>query len=256
MLSSLIITYKHRGQTIPDVRTATLPEGVRALPVISDIPCTDGCTACVERCPTDAIILQDGRVSLDTGACVFCGECADVCPPQKITFSNDHRTASTSRQGLIIAQGMPDPERIDPDDIRDEVRRLFGRSLKLRQVSAAGCNACELELNAAGNINFDMGRYGIEFVASPRHADGVVITGPISMNMAEANAICYDAVPDPKIVVLVGTCAISGGIFEHSPALQREWVDRVGVDLYVPGCPPHPLTFVNGILDVLRSQRS
>jgi Ni,Fe-hydrogenase III small subunit len=117
-------------------------------------------------------------------------------------------------------------------------------------VSAGGDNSAEMELNAAGNVNFDMGRYGIEFVASPRHADGIVITGPISGNMSEALQICYDAVPTPKIVVLAGTAAISGGIFSGSPELRRKFIETIKPDLFVPGNPPHPLTFINGILDL------
>jgi Ni,Fe-hydrogenase III small subunit len=135
--------------------------------------------------------------------------------------------------------------------IRKEVRKLFKNSLKLRQISAGGDNSGEMELNASGNVNFDMGRYGIEFVASPRHADGIVITGPITANMAEATQICYEAVPSPKIIILAGTDAISGGIFSDSKAIQRDFLDKYPVDLYVPGNPAHPLTFINGILRLL-----
>lgn len=110
-------------------------------------------------------------------------------------------------------------------------------------------------MNAAGNVNFDMGRYGIEFVASPRHADGIVITGPISVNMAEALQICYDATPAPKIIILVGTDAISGGLFEKSPLIDRSFLDRYSVDLYVPGNPAHPLTFINGVMDLIRGNK-
>jgi len=129
--------------------------------------------------------------------------------------------------------------------------KIFGRSLKLRQVSAGGCNGCEFELNACGNVNFDMGRFGIEFVSSPRHADGIVITGPVTIPMAVALEDTYLAIPDPKIVVAVGACAISGGIFAGAPAINREFFDKYRVDLYVPGCPVHPLTFINGLLDFL-----
>ena len=108
-----------------------------------------------------------------------------------------------------------------------------------------------MELNAAGNVNFDMGRFGIEFVASPRHADGVVVTGPISENMAEALQISYDAVPEPRILVLAGADAISGGVFRSSAALRRDFTDKNPVDLFIPGNPPHPLTFIHGILDML-----
>ena len=123
--------------------------------------------------------------------------------------------------------------------------------MKLRQVSAGGDNSTELELNACGNVNFDMGRYGIEFVASPRHADGIVITGPICRNMAEPLEITYKAVPSPKIIILAGTDAISGGIFEGSTAIDRSFIEQNYIDLYVPGNPVHPLTFINGVMDLI-----
>ena len=133
---------------------------------------------------------------------------------------------------------------------------MFGRSLKLRSVSAGGCNGCELELNATGNVNFDLGRYGIDIAASPRHADGIIISGPISRNMAAALQATYDAVPDPKIVVLLGSCAISGGVFADSDELDRSFLEENKIDLYIPGCPPHPLTIANAILDFIgRSKR-
>ena len=108
-----------------------------------------------------------------------------------------------------------------------------------------------MELNAVGNVNFDFGRYGIEFVASPRHSDGIVITGPITENMAEALQICYEAVPEPKIIIVAGTDAISGGIFRDSPAIDRKFLNKYPVDLYVPGNPVHPLTFIHGVLSLL-----
>ncbi len=256
MLQSLKILATTGRQTIPDVTTATLPKSYRGRPVISDTTCATDCTMCKDHCPTTAIAITDHHVSLDLGACVLCGECADVCPEQKITFTNDHQLATNDRSALIIAEGNVSGISFDPNLVRSEITSTFGSSLKLRQVSAGGCNACELELNACGNVNFDMGRFGIEFVASPRHADGIVITGPISLNMSEANQICYDAIPHPKIIILTGACAITGGIFANSPALQRAYVDTHHVDLYVPGCPPHPLTFINGILTMIRSRRT
>ena len=119
------------------------------------------------------------------------------------------------------------------------------------QVSAGGDNSCEQELNACSNVNFDMGRFGIEFVASPRHADGLVITGPINQNMAAALQITYDAIPEPKIIILAGVDAISGGIFAGSPALNRSFLEKYKPDLYIPGNPVHPLSFINGVLSLL-----
>ena len=135
---------------------------------------------------------------------------------------------------------------------RKEIHQIFSRSLKLRQVSAGGCNGCEMELNACSNVNFDMGRFGIDFVASPRHADGLVITGPITSNMAYALEDCYKSTPNPKILILCGACAISGGIFQNSEAINREFLEKYPIDLYIPGCPVHPLTFINGVLSFIK----
>jgi len=257
MIESLKIWKQQGGQTIPDVTAVTLPEIFRGRPSIKAEECANGCTACVDVCPVAAITLSSaGTVSLDLGPCVFCGECADACPTDKITFTNDYKTAAPTREALVMHEGEVGPVVFNADAVRSEISEYFGGSLKLRQVSAAGCNSCELELNACGNVNFDMGRFGIEFVASPRHADGIVISGPISLNMSIANDICFDAVPDPRIVILTGACAITGGVFEKSPELQRAFVQRHHVDLYVPGCPPHPLTFINGVLQLIRKRMS
>jgi Ni,Fe-hydrogenase III small subunit len=184
----------------------------------------------------------------------MCGECS-FAYPNKIRFTTDYKIATNVRERLIVREGDENPISLDESLVREEIRSLFGRSLKLREISAAGGNADEAELNACGNPNFDMGRFGIEFLASPRHCDGIVITGPISRNMAEATQICYDAVPAPKMVILVGSDAISGGIFAGSGALDRSFLDKYPIDLYVPGNPPHPLTFVNGVLEMIRAKR-
>jgi Ni,Fe-hydrogenase III small subunit len=188
-------------------------------------------------------------VSIDLGRCTFCGECS-LRFPDKIQFTKDYRIATNIRERLIVKEGDEDRISIDKEEVRRDIKSLFGKSLKLRQVSAGGDNSCELELNAANNVQFDMSRFGIDFVASPRHADGVVITGPITKNMARALEICYDAIPEPKIVVLVGTDAISGGIFENSDQLDRSFLENHKVDLYIPGNPAHPLTIINGLLDI------
>ena len=155
--------------------------------------------------------------------------------------------ASTARGGLLLREGRD----ITPETAARGIRSLFGRSLKLRSVSAGGCNGCEMELNALGNINFDMGRFGIEFVASPRHADGLVISGTTTRAMAHALEATYEAVSKPKLLILFGACAISGGIFQGSEQLAREFMEKHKIDLYIPGCPPHPLTFINGLLAYL-----
>ncbi len=187
-------------------------------------------------------------VRIDLGRCILCGDCAPVCPSGKLSFSNDLRLASTDRAGLVLSQERRD---LDPVRVSEALHRRFGRSLKLRSVSAGGCNGCELEVNALTNVNFDIGRFGIDIVASPRHADGLVLTGPITRNMSEALQLCWDAMPAPKLVIAVGACAISGGPYAGSPAVERGFLERFAPTLYVPGCPPHPLTFVCGVLDLL-----
>jgi Ni,Fe-hydrogenase III small subunit/NAD-dependent dihydropyrimidine dehydrogenase PreA subunit len=231
---------------IPDVAAATLPERFRGKPKIDSSRCPEGCSKCVDACPTRAISLNP--LSIDLGACVFCPLCIESCPEGAITYTNDYKMAATSREGLLFREAR----QITPEACSHEIRKLLGRSLKLRSVSAGGCNGCELELNALGNVNFDMGRFGIEFVASPRHADGVVISGTTTRAMANALEATYQAVPGPKLLILFGACAISGGIFQGSNELAREFIERHKIDLYIPGCPPHPLTFIHGLLQYLR----
>jgi Ni,Fe-hydrogenase III small subunit/NAD-dependent dihydropyrimidine dehydrogenase PreA subunit len=250
MLNSLKIVYHQGKQYIPDVTTVEVPGIFRGRPIISNVKVDT--EKLIEICPTHAINAEP--VSIDLGKCTFCGECAFAFP-DKIRFTKDYKLSANERKGLIVSEGEDKPIDLNPDIVRKEIHKLFGGSLKLRQVSAAGDNSCEWELNAAGNVNFDMGRFGIEFVASPRHADGIVITGPISENMAEPLQICYDATPDPKIIILAGTDAISGGIFEGSSALDRSFLNKYKIDLFIAGNPVHPLSFINGVLHLIRKTK-
>lgn len=229
---------------IDDVRTA-IPEGLRGRPVIGAAPCAADCRACVDVCPTRAISTE---LTLDLGRCTFCSDCVEACPEGKIQFTPDPRMAATSRGDLVVKPGDTSALRVRAVET---FAHLFGRSLKLRQVSAGGCNACELELNAVANVNFDVQRYGIEWVASPRHADALVLTGPLTRAMKEAIRLAWDAMPEPRFLVAVGACTISGGLYENASALDREFLESVGPALFVPGCPPHPLTFVTAILELI-----
>jgi Ni,Fe-hydrogenase III small subunit/NAD-dependent dihydropyrimidine dehydrogenase PreA subunit len=249
ILDEITIFRQHGKQFIPDITKPVLPGPFKGRPEITLEKVDEEALAAL--CPTGAI--SKAPVSIDLGKCVMCGECAFAFP-SKIKFTKDYKIATNVRENLIVKEGDLDPVVLDETKIRKEIQTLFGRSLKLREISAAGANADEAELNACGNVNFDMGRFGIEFLASPRHCDGIVITGPISENMAEAVQICYDAIPDPKLVILVGSDAISGGIHAGSNALERSFLEKYPVDLYVPGNPPHPLTFVNGILELIRKR--
>jgi Ni,Fe-hydrogenase III small subunit len=246
MLNTLKIIYHQGKQFIPDLTTAKVPGIFRGRPEISREKVDEKALASV--CPTNSI--SENPVTIDLGRCAFCGECSRLFPG-KIHFTTDYKLSTNERSRLIVAEGSIPAISLNPDLIRNEIQRLFHGSLKLRQISAAGDNSTELELNACGNVNFDMGRYGIEFVASPRHADGIVITGPVSKNMAEPLEITYKATPSPKIIILAGTDAISGGIFDGSPALERKFIEQHHIDLYIPGNPVHPLTFINGVMDLL-----
>jgi Ni,Fe-hydrogenase III small subunit/NAD-dependent dihydropyrimidine dehydrogenase PreA subunit len=253
-LKEINIFRRHGKQFVPDLRKAVLPGIFRGRPVISDDITAPEAERVRILCPAGAIAANSAETgtgkptcTIDLGKCVFCKEC-EFALPGKIRFTNDHFLASNVRERLVISSGTDVPVRIDAEKVRKEIRSYFKHALKLRQVSAGGDNSAEMELNAAGNVNFDMGRFGIEFVASPRHADGIVITGPVTQNMSEALQICYDAIPSPKIIILSGTDAISAGIFSESSALNRSFFIDHTVDLYVPGNPPHPLTFINGVL--------
>jgi Ni,Fe-hydrogenase III small subunit len=250
MINNLKILVHQGKQYIPDVTNVEIPGIFRGIPVISNEKVDE--KALEEICPTQAI--STNPVQLDLGKCTFCGECA-VAFPNKIKFTTAYKIATNSRERLVVKEGEESLIVLNPDLIRKEISDYFSGSLKLRQVCAGGDGSCELELGATGNVNFDMGRFGIEFVASPRHADGIVITGPITKNMAAPLQTCYDAMPEPKIIILAGTDAISGGIFIDSPALDRSFLETHQVDLYVPGNPIHPLTFINGILDLIRKRK-
>jgi len=250
MFENIKIVYHQGKQFIPDVTTAKVPGIFRGRPVIGTEKINEAELA--ESCPVDAISVRP--VTIDMGKCTFCGECT-MRFPGKIKFTGDYKIATNIRERLLIKEGDDHPVEVAPELVRNEIHSILGRSLKLRQVSAGGDNSCEMELNAANNVQFDMSRFGIEFVASPRHADGIVITGPITENMAEPLQICYDAVPEPKIIVLVGTDAISGGIFGNSNAIDRSFLDKYQIDLYIPGNPAHPLSIINGLLDLTRKRK-
>jgi len=249
MFNNLKILWHQGKQFIPDVTNAQVPGIFRGRPVISTAKVNE--EELVELCPTGSI--SKAPCSINLGKCTFCGECA-IQFPEKITFTKDYKLSTNKLNSLIIKEGDDSPIVVDPEIIRSEIIKIFGKSLKLRSVSAGGDNSCEWELTASNNVQFDMSRFGIDFVASPRHADGLVITGPITENMAEPLQRCYDAMPEPKLIILAGTDAISGGIFADSPAIDRSFLSKYHVDLYIAGNPVHPLTFINGVLALTRKK--
>ncbi|MGP0064707.1 MAG: 4Fe-4S dicluster domain-containing protein [Isosphaeraceae bacterium] len=232
----------------PEGEAPPLPDRFRGLPVLDESRCPGGCRACAEACPTDAIARDDRGLRLDMGRCLFCTECVDACPEGGIRFTQDYRLATSTRDALVVRSGQG-LELARP--LEAKMLRLFGRSLKLRQVSAGGDNSGEADLNVLGTVVFDLGRFGIQFVASPRHADGLVVTGPVSENMKRAMEITYEALPAPKLVIVVGAAAISGGIFRGNPEVHDGVEGILPIDLYIPGDPPHPLTILDGLLRLL-----
>jgi len=230
--------------------TVKLPPGdlagpYRGLPRIADgFHSGDTAERCADACPTEAI--DPASKTLDLGRCVFCGLCEEACGGDGIRFSRDPHLPYGTREHLLLGKSMPASPTAGA-----RLRGLLGRSLHLREVSAGGCNGCDLEVQAAGNPNFDLQRFGIDFVASPRHADGILVTGPVSKGMKDALVKTYEAVAAPRLVVAVGACAVSGGIFRGSYAVEDGVGGTVPVDVYIPGCPPHPLTILYGILGFL-----
>lgn len=249
MFENLKILWHQGKQFIPNVTTTDVPGIFRGRPIISKTLVDEA--QLVDLCPTQAI--SSKPFCIDLGKCTFCGECA-IQFPDKIQFTKDYKLSTNIRERLMIYEGIDHPVEVDPNVVRKEIHRVFGKSLKLRQVSAGGDNSCEWELTASNNVQFDISRFGIDFVASPRHADGIVITGPISENMAEPLERCYHAIPEPKVIILAGTDAISGGIFAGSPALDRSFLTKYPIDLYIAGNPVHPLSFINGVLDFTRKR--
>jgi Ni,Fe-hydrogenase III small subunit/formate hydrogenlyase subunit 6/NADH:ubiquinone oxidoreductase subunit I len=239
------VTQGHRTMEYPDAPPPPLPDRLRGRPRVHVEQCTDGCRACADACPTDAIEVA-GKPRVDLGRCLFCTECVAACPTGALSHSRDHRLATRTREALLTSGELELASALE-----GKMRRLLGRALELRVVSAGGCNACEADTNVLTTVGWDIGRFGIKFVASPRHADGLLITGPVTENMRLALQKTYEATPAPKIVIAVGACAIAGGPYEGHGEQCGGADQVVPVDLYIPGCPPHPLTILDGILRLL-----
>ena len=247
MLNILKNRFEQGCRTTTYPKTAIqLPEDYRGRPEVNQDAPAELAAQCAAACPQDAIDPAAKRI--DMGRCVFCGHCERLSEGKFVSFTRDFEIATAARADLTTAGALPELA----DHAKKHFKKLFGRSLQLRQVSAAGCNACEADLNVLATPFFDLARFGINFVASPRHADGAVVTGPISRNMKTALLQTYEALPAPKVVIAVGSCTISGGPFRGSPEITEGLDKLLPVDLFIPGCPPHPLTNLHAFLDFFK----
>jgi Ni,Fe-hydrogenase III small subunit/formate hydrogenlyase subunit 6/NADH:ubiquinone oxidoreductase subunit I len=236
------------------------PSTWRGIPALSDSPCQgSGCDTCADVCPTGAISVfnDDGKaeVALDLGACIQCGLCIDECPTGTIVENKTYKVAATSRQDLVLTTNEArvqevlnkiTPARKTPA-ADDGTNKMFSQSLHARVVST-GCSCCDAEIGASGNPVFDIERFGLHIVASPRAADVLFVTGPVSKGMQNALVRCYGAMADPRMVVALGTCAISGGMHKGGYAEANGADAILPVNVYVPGCPPHPWSIVHTVL--------
>lgn len=282
MLDIIIERLRQKNRTVSfPSRAPSLMPRFRGRPFIDAGTCAgargESCMACATACPAGAITFEEGSPALDMGKCTFCGDCARACERRALVFTTDWRLASTERSALVIrpleyeeVAGSPDTEGAVLQSLPQDATRTyilpelpiqacedgggcFARSFRLRQVTAAGCGACEADLNVLSTVVFDISRFGMDFVASPRHADGLVLTGPVPRNMREALLKCHKAMAAPNPVIAVGACAISGGLFrpaeEDSLSQRARGADEhVPVSLYIPGCSPHPYTSLEGLL--------
>jgi Ni,Fe-hydrogenase III small subunit/NAD-dependent dihydropyrimidine dehydrogenase PreA subunit len=229
------VTANYPGK--PDIA----PEGFRGKPEFLSDRCTY-CGECAAACPPGVILREEenGRktLTLSYRGCIFCGRCEEVCPHGAIRLTQEYELAVKTCEMM-------------GERLSERIKKIFGRSLHIREVDAGSCNACEVEVSALSNPVYDIERLGIHIVASPRHADMLLVTGPVTRNMELALLKTYKATPEPKLVAAMGSCACSGGIFGDTYA-SGGGVDRfIPVDVYIPGCPPRPQAVIFGLMVAL-----
>lgn len=234
---NLLKKIMHIGNVTEKFDAAPVPERFRGEIIKEDC---DQCLKCTDICPVDAIKLQNSDIIIDNRSCIFCGRCVEFCQQQKLRHTNKYKLARVTADAEMIGQ-----------ELKQKVWSVLGRSLSIRHLDAGSCNACDFEMAALNNPIYDLQQYGIDFVASPRHADMLMVTGVVTRNLSQALLMTYEAVPEPKLVMAVGACAASGKTFGASYAIRGGVNDFIPVDIYVPGCPPRPAALIYGLLLVL-----
>lgn len=224
------------GVVTEDYDKGEVPARFRGQITIENGECKN-CRRCIASCPTKAIREQAGSLIIDHKACLFCGRCVERCGAEQLKHTSKYKLATCS--SIVANTGTL---------LGRKIQSILGRSLHIRHVDAGSCNACDFEMNALSNPFYDLQQYGIDFVASPRHADMLMVTGVVTRNLTQALLMTYEAMPTPNLVMAVGACAASGQVFGSSYAI-RGAVDKVlPVDIYVPGCPPRPQALLYGLL--------
>ncbi len=230
------------GSRMPEVHAAMLTDAIAE--------------RVVAVCPTSALVYRDGRLTLSYGDCIGCGRCIEAGEGAIVAAETFSRCGGP-KQCLVRTWDLDHATELIADEpaltaTAKEIRKLIGRALNIREVDAGSCNGCEAEIIALTNPYYDLERFGIHFVASPKHADMLLVTGPVTRNMAEAVRQTYEATPSPRLVVAVGACGCSGGIFAGSSAVVGSVDAVIPVDAYIPGCPPTPAMLLTGILQALQ----
>lgn len=260
-MNNIIKKYLQHGVvTIEYPKKPVNTDFITGKPVAGDSKCTK-CGECVKRCPTSAISLKD-KIGFNLDECIFCSLCADICPEHAIEMTHDFELSKKKREDLRATPIVIEDRKLPSQDyellgenLKEKIKSYFGRSLGIREVDAGSCNGCENEINALNSPYNDLERFGMHFVASPRHADMLLVTGPASRNMELAMIKTYNATPEPKIVVAVGACACSGGIFKDGYSTRNGIDGILPVDVYIPGCPPRPQALIFGILMAIENGR-